>query len=304
MSLSSPSDAPTTLPPVYGWGLAVIVGVSGMGWWWAQPLLPALLGAVLLLLVWVRGAASEHNALKTHIEQREQDLQTLQQVQANKNELLATISHELRTPLNVVMGLHPSIQEGVKNDAQAQALLAQMQVATHDLLQAFQSILDTSQPRAKSASTDATLSDTQQQVVQAMTQGAWQFLVVDDNPLNLLVLRMMLEKRFTNAEVVCLNDAYAAMQYLTNMPLPHMLLLDVWMPDMDGYDLSRWVRNHARAEVVNLPIVAITGTMRAEDVTMRQSCGINDVVYKPLDEHQLSVCVCQVLHAAKKREHA
>jgi CheY-like chemotaxis protein len=103
--------------------------------------------------------------------------------------------------------------------------------------------------------------------------------------------------------MVCLSDAYAAMQYLTNMPLPHMLLLDVWMPDMDGYDLSRWVRNHSRAEVAELPIVAITGTVRAEDVTLRQSCGINDVVYKPLDEHQLCVCVSQVLHTANNREY-
>jgi CheY-like chemotaxis protein len=304
MSLSAPTEAPITLPPVYGWGLAVILGTSGVGWWLAQPALPFAVGVVLLLLMYVKGTASEHNTLRVHIAQREQNIQDLQQVQANKNELLATISHELRSPLNVVMGLHPSIQEGVKNDVQAQALLAQMQVATEDLLQAFQSILDASQPKAKGASSGATLSDAQQQVMQAMTQEAWQLLVVDDNPLNLLVLRMLLEKRFHNAEVVCLNDAYAAMQYLTNMPLPHMLLLDVWMPDMNGYDLSRWVRNHARLEVAELPIVAITGTMRAEDVTLRQSCGINDVVYKPVDEHQLCVCVSQVLHAANNREHA
>jgi CheY-like chemotaxis protein len=140
--------------------------------------------------------------------------------------------------------------------------------------------------------------------VQTMAQGAWQFLVVDDNPLNLLVLRMMLEKRFPNAEVVCMNDAYTAMQYLTNMPLPHMLLLDVRMPDMNGYDLSRWVRNHARTELAEVPIVAITGTMRAEDATLRQNCGINDVVYKPLDEHQLCVCLSQLLQEANDRGRA
>jgi CheY-like chemotaxis protein len=284
---------------VFWLGVTVILSASGVGWWLAQPALPGMVGAVLLLM-YVTRVASDYNTVKKQIEQREQEIQILQQVQANKNELLATISHELRTPLNVVMGLHPSIQEGVKHDAQAQALLDQMQVATKDLLQAFQSILDTSQPNAKGA----TLCDAQQHVVQTMTQGAWQFLVVDDNPLNLLVLRMMLEKRFPNAEVVSMNDAHSAMQYLTNMPLPHMLLLDVWMPDMDGYDLSRWMRNHARAELAELPIVAITGTMRAEDVTLRQNCGINDVVYKPLDEHQLCVCVSQVLQKANDRGHA
>ncbi len=304
MSLPPTSEVPITLPPVFWWGLTVILGASGAGWWLAQPVWPITLSVVLLLLMYIRGTASEHNTLRAQIEQREEDIQTLQQVQANKNELLATVSHELRTPLNVVMGLHPSIQEGVKHDAQAQALLDQMQVATNDLLQAFQSILDTSHPKAKGTTSATTWSTTQQESVQTTAQGAWQFLVVDDNPLNLLVLRMMLEKRFPNAEVVCMSDAYTAMQYLTNMPLPHMLLLDVWMPDMNGYDLSRWVRNHARSEMAALPIVAITGTTRAEDVTVRQSCGINDVVYKPLDEHQLSVCVSRVLQEANDRGHA
>ena len=304
MALIPSREAPTTEQPVFWLGLTVILSASALGWWLAQPVLPMAVSAVLLLLTYVRGAISEHNTLKTQIEQREQDIQALQQEQANKNELLATISHELRTPLNVVMGLHPSIHEGVKNDPQAQALLDQMQVATKDLLQAFQSILDTSQPKSKGTTADKSFSDAQQHVVQTMTQGAWQFLVVDDNPLNLLVLRLMLAKRFPNAEVVCMSDAYTAMQYLTKMSLPHMLLLDVWMPDMDGYDLSRWVRNHPRAELAQLPIVAITGTMRAEDVTLRQNCGINDVVYKPLDEHQLCVCVSQVLQDASSRGHA
>ena len=304
MSLPPTSEVPITLPPVFWWGLAVILGASGVGWWLAQPGFMAVLVAVLLLLVFVRGTVSQHNTLTAQIEKREQDIQILQQVQANKNELLATVSHELRTPLNVVMGLHPSIQEGVKHDAHAQALLDQMQVATQDLLQAFQSILDTSQPKAKPATSETTLSAAQQQTVQSMAQGAWQFLVVDDNPLNLLVLRMMLEKRFPNAEVVCMNDAYTAVQYLTNMPLPHVLLVDVWMPDMNGYDLSRWVRNHARTELAEVPIVAITGTMRAEDVALRQNCGINDVVYKPLDEHQLCVCLSQLLQEANNRGRA
>ena len=304
MSLPPTSEVPITLPPVFWWGLAVILGASGAGWWLAQPVWPITLSVVLLLLMYIRGTASEHNTLRAQIGQREQDIQTLEQVQANKNELLATVSHELRTPLNVVMGLHPSIQEGVKHDAHAQALLDQMQVATNDLLQAFQSILDTSQPKVKGATTETTLSAAQQQTVQSMAQGAWQFLVVDDNPLNLLVLRMMLEKRFPNAEVVCMNDAYTAVQYLTNRPLPHVLLVDVWMPDMNGYDLSRWVRNHARTELAEVPIVAITGTMRAEDVALRQNCGINDVVYKPLDEHQLCVCLSQLLQEANDRGRA
>ena len=301
MSLSPFHQVPPPMRPLFWLGALVIVCASGLGFWLSLPMLPAVVGALLLLLMFLKGSTASQNTLNTHIEQREQEIQSLQQVQANKKELLATISHELRTPLNVVMGLHPSIQEGVQHDTQAQALLDQMQVATADLLQAFQSILSTSQPHAKGLNLTEELTKAQQDVLQSITQRAWQFLLVDDSPLNLMVLRLMLEKRFVNAHVACVSDAYAAMQYLTNTPVPHMMLLDVLMPDMDGYDLARWVRNHARAELAQLPIVAITGTTRPEDATLRSSCGINEVVYKPLDEQLLCVRVSQVLQEADCR---
>lgn len=294
-------EASPNLPPVFWFGAWVIVGASGVGYWLHQWVLPAAVAAVLLVLMSWKGSAASQNKCNTDIAQRENEIKTLQQVQAKEDELLATISHELRTPLNVVMGLHPSIQEGVQHDAQAQVLLDQMQSATDDLLQAFQSILNTSQPRAKGLTLPDTLTPAQQDVVQTMLQRAWQFLVVDDNPLNLLVLRLMLEKRFPNAHVACASDAYTAMQYLTNMPALDMLLLDVWMPDMNGYDLARWVRNHARTDLAQLPIVAITGTMRPEDVALRNHCGINEVIYKPLDEQWLCVRVSQLLQEAIDR---
>jgi YesN/AraC family two-component response regulator len=39
-------------------------------------------------------------------------------------------------------------------------------------------------------------------------------------------------------------------------------------------------------------------------VALRQNCGINDVVYKPLDEHQLCVCLSQLLQEANDRGRA
>lgn len=301
MSLSTFHQMPPTMRPFFWLGALVIVGASGAGFWLSQPVLPAAVGALLLLLMCLKGSTASQNTLNMHIEQREQEIQSLQQVQANKKELLTTISHELRTPLNVVMGLHPSIQEGVQHDTQARGLLDQMQTATADVLQAFQSILNTAQPHAKGLALTEALTKAQQDVVQTMTERTWHFLLVDDNPLNLMVLRLMLEKRFPNARVACVSDAYAAMQYLTNTPLPHMMLLDVLMPDMDGYDLARWVRNHVRADLAQMPIVAITGTTRLEDATLRSSCGINEVVYKPLDEQLLCVRVSQVLQEANHR---
>lgn len=324
MSLLPSSDVPPIRQFVFWMGCLAVVGASVVGCWLLEPAWPAAVGAVLLLLMFLKGSRTSQNKLAARMAQFEQEIQTLQRSQANKLELLATVSHELRTPLNVVMGLHPIIQERVRHDEHAQALLDQMQTATQNLLQVFQGVLDSAQSQSKAyaamqrhehwrvnqghaARMSSSIDNKQEQAQEvewAITHQAWRFLVVDDNPLNELVLRLMLEKLFPNASVVCVNDAYAAMEYLSAEAAPDLMLLDVRMPDMDGYDLTRWVRSHVRMELAHLPIVAITGAMRSEDVVLRKTCGINDVVYKPLEEQRLCDRVCYVLHEASNRGRA
>ena len=66
-----------------------------------------------------------------------------------------------------------------------------------------------------------------------------------------------------------------------------MMLLDVHMPEVDGYALARWVRNHTNPRMARLPLLALTGAALPEDARLRESCGMNAVLYKPIDEQQL-----------------
>ena len=301
--MNHPRTALQHLPPVFWWGAVLIVGVHMAAWGLSQPWLAGA-AAVVLLLALGTSLRQRWQQRRAQIKQCKQALQQLQLTQQNKNELLATVSHELRTPLNVLMGLHPFIQEATQNDAQAQHVLHQMQLATQELLQAFQTILDVSQPQPQPqpqphpSARQASFTPTPAEAMLATTERAWRFLVVDDNPLNVLVLRLMLEKKFPQAHVVCVNGAAAAMHCLSHEALPDAMLLDVMMPVIDGYALARWVRQHAQPAVARLPMVAITGAVAAEDAALRADCGINDVVYKPLDPHHLCARLCEVLRSA------
>lgn len=291
-------------PAMVGIGWVLIAGMTGLAWWWSQPLWLVALFLTLGLggAIWQR---REGCAVDAELAMLEAELQQLQRTQDSKDDLLAMVSHELRTPMNVVMGLHPRIREGLAHDPHALALLDQAHGAAEGLLQVFKSILDTSQRAADEHAADATHRErlrnqtnthgaqpikTQVGAGPATTQHAGCVMVVDDNPVNVLVVRLMLENMLPNARLLQAHSAQQAMEQLADQ-VPDVMLLDVRMPEVDGYALARWVRNHTNPRMARLPILALTGASRPEDARLRESCRMDAVLYKPIDEQQLRLLI-------------
>ena len=282
-------------PAALGLGWLVIWCVTAIAWWFAQPF-----WLLVLLIFWVVWK-SQHQQ-NTELAQLEKELQVLQQTQHSKDELLAMVSHELRTPMNVVMGLHPRIREGLAHDASALDLLDQMHGAAEGLLQVFKSILDASQREAGVGLDDQRCGVNgadPAEVVDALHP--WRIMVVDDNPLNVLVVRLMLAKLFPKAQLWVAHSAHEAMLQLAEQ-VPHVVLLDVLMPEVDGYALARWVRQHNNPNLARVPLVALTGTMRPDDALQRDASGMDDVIYKPVDEQQLRKRIGALLQTSRSQE--
>jgi CheY-like chemotaxis protein len=66
---------------------------------------------------------------------------------------------------------------------------------------------------------------------------------------------------------------------------PHLILLDVGMPDMDGTEVAKEVRQHR--EVAGARIVALTGWGQAEDRQRTAAAGFDDHLTKPADPAQI-----------------
>lgn len=282
-------------PAELGVGWLVIWGVTALAWWFAQPL-----WFLVLLIFW--GVWKSLHQQNTELAQLEKELQVLQKTQQSKDELLAMVSHELRTPMNVVMGLHPRIREGLAHDASALSLLDQMYGAAESLLQVFKSILDASQKEAGVGLDDQTSEANGGEPAELVDAfHPWRIMVVDDNLLNVLVVRLMLAKLFPNAQLWVAHTAHEAMQQLAKQ-VPHVVLLDVLMPEVDGYALARWVRQHNNPSLARVPLVALTGSMSSDDAVQREASGMDDVIYKPVDEQQLRKRIGPWLQASRSEE--
>ena len=102
-------------------------------------------------------------------------------------------------------------------------------------------------------------------------------LVVEDNQVNQKLLTRLVEKSGYHCDVVA-NGA-EAVKAVQELPY-HLVLMDCYMPVMDGIEATREIRKHKSRE--ELPIVAVTANASVQD---RQKCiavGMNDYVTKPI----------------------
>jgi CheY-like chemotaxis protein len=78
------------------------------------------------------------------------------------------------------------------------------------------------------------------------------------------------------------GDGAAALTILGGDPLPTLVLLDVMMPKMDGFEVLRRIRANGRTRA--LPVVVVTSFSRDKDATRAREIGATDYIVKPLME--------------------
>jgi CheY-like chemotaxis protein len=111
----------------------------------------------------------------------------------------------------------------------------------------------------------------------------YKVLIADDDMRTVYALSALL--RAKGAEVIVADDGIAALRALEAQPSIDILLLDIMMPEMDGYETLRRIRAQPRLSA--LPVIALTAKALQND---RQQCidaGATDYLAKPVDGEKL-----------------
>jgi CheY-like chemotaxis protein/HPt (histidine-containing phosphotransfer) domain-containing protein len=111
-------------------------------------------------------------------------------------------------------------------------------------------------------------------------------LLVEDNPVNLVVARRMLAK--LGIDSVVARDGLEALDALRNNGVD-LVLMDCQMPNMDGYEATKRIRSREQqsAEGAHLPVIAMTANVMAGDREKCLAAGMDDFLGKPLDAASL-----------------
>mgnify|MGYP001492109796 CR=1 len=100
--------------------------------------------------------------------------------------------------------------------------------------------------------------------------------LVEDNPDNRLLMQALLEEYYELEEY---ETGTRAVESLISDD-PDLVLLDISLPDMDGTEVLRWIRN--QDELAEVPVVAITAHAMAGDREKFLAEGFNDYLTKPI----------------------
>jgi two-component system response regulator len=129
-------------------------------------------------------------------------------------------------------------------------------------------------------------------------------LLVEDNPDDeLLALRALKRKTNVTGEVVVARDGVEALDYLfatgefagrDTSVMPHLILLDLKLPKIDGLEVLRRLRAEERTRL--LPVVILTSSKELQDMLESYGSGANSYVRKPVDFEQFVRAVEQLKH--------
>ncbi|MFB9088129.1 PAS domain S-box protein [Flavobacterium paronense] len=114
--------------------------------------------------------------------------------------------------------------------------------------------------------------------------------IVEDNKINMLLAKTLMKQILPNAQIFELENGELALEKIQTI-IPDLILMDIQMPVMNGYDATVEIRKNPKAE--KIPIIALTaGTIVGE----KEKCiqfGMNDYIPKPIDKDFLIKIISQ-----------
>lgn len=222
-------------------------------------------------------------------------------VACDKGEFLAHASHELRTSVHGILGFTRLLAQDATLGAEQQRQVGLIESCGQALLKLVEEMRaacapdePAGEPPAGQAPVRACLSvPPAQSAAQEPATPARRLLYVEDNPLNVLLMEALLAQRphwelrvaTTQAEALAVAPTFR----------PHLLLLDMNLPDGSGTELLSLLRE-GHAALRGVPAIAVSADAFTEDTRAALAAGFDSYWTKPLDMSQVLAELDRRLH--------
>jgi len=110
-------------------------------------------------------------------------------------------------------------------------------------------------------------------------------LIVDDDDINIFSLSAVLKAKGYKIESA--SDGRMAIEFLKSNPIVGIVLMDVMMPIMDGYEATRLIKMDE--QLTNIPIISLTAKAMVGDKEKSMEAGANDYCSKPVNIDELII---------------
>ena len=121
-------------------------------------------------------------------------------------------------------------------------------------------------------------------------------LIVEDNKLNQMLAKSLLEKAHATYEIA--DNGQIGLDMVKGNDFD-LILMDIHMPIMDGYDATREIRKLPDQMKSKIPVVALTANVMEQEINMCKEVGMDDYLSKPVDSGKFYRCLKRWLYPAK-----
>jgi len=125
-------------------------------------------------------------------------------------------------------------------------------------------------------------------------------LLVEDNKLNQMVAKKTLQKKWTDIELTIADNGQLGVDAVKNGKYD-IILMDIQMPIMDGYEATMHIRANMPPEIANMPILAMTAHANISKDHSYREYGMDDFVLKPFKPEQLFGKIAQYVNNGNGR---
>lgn len=111
-------------------------------------------------------------------------------------------------------------------------------------------------------------------------------LLVEDNPDDVLITKRAFSKGKIKNKLYVVNNGVEAVKFLNregeykDSPIPSLIMLDINMPLMNGFDVLREIRK--KEKMKRIPVIMLTTSERDKDIELAYSLGANSYIVKPV----------------------
>jgi CheY-like chemotaxis protein len=116
------------------------------------------------------------------------------------------------------------------------------------------------------------------------------FLLVEDDDNDVLLVKLEFKKAPRHIQLQVVNDGDEAIHYLHGYgkyanremyPIPNVILLDLKMPRVNGYEFLQWLRTKSPGDLRLIPVLVMSGSILPEDINRVYALGANCYIVKP-----------------------
>lgn len=203
-----------------------------------------------------------------------------------KTEFLSKMSHEIRTPINAVLGMNEMIlrESGERNIL---GYSEKIRAAGQELLKLVNELLDFSKQES---------SGVDEVIRQPFTAPTASILAIDDNPMNLEVLKSLLKRTKISIDTAQSGDEGLK---LSKGKKYDLILLDHMMPEKDGIETLHELRSRENGPNLDTPAICLTANVIEGARDKYIEYGFDDHMTKPLDADRLEEMLLKYLPGEK-----